>query len=215
MDEAVEDGRVYVRLGTVSPPLPWKKCSQSSEAGLLLLVRWDDDGAPLRHPERDLERDEDLLVPVEDRAALESILDTRDIQLPCLDGVPSSSCAAGTLTRGRWSCPKMGILMPLSESGGLNPRGMIDLVAAWGRLDLVSRRMLTLGISGSLGVSDTLGVSGVLDRVEFAGCSCATSSSLSSLPLVPIHTPTPTAFKPLRLPVEILQNLLRCPLKQA
>lgn len=98
--EAVEDGRVYVRLGTVrppppGPPLPWKKASHSSEAGLRVV-----------HPERDLERDEDLLV-VEDRAARDSILDTLDTQLPCREGVPppsglSSSSAPGTFIRVRW-----------------------------------------------------------------------------------------------------------------
>lgn len=97
--EAVEDGRVYVRLGTVRPPgpLPWKKCSHSSDAGLRVAVV---------HPERDLDRDEDLLV-VEDRAALDSILDTLDTQLPCLEGVPppsglSSGSAPDSLTRARW-----------------------------------------------------------------------------------------------------------------
>lgn len=100
-DEAVEEGRVYVRLGTVrppppGPPLPWKKASHSSDAGLRVVV----------HPERDLERDEDLLV-VEDRAARDSIRDTLDTQLPCLEGVPppsglSSSSAAGTFVRVRW-----------------------------------------------------------------------------------------------------------------
>lgn len=185
-------------MGTVR--LPRKKWSHSSEAGLR-----DDDGAP-PHAERDLERDEDLLV-VEDRAALESILDTLDTQLPCLEGGLSSSSAPGTFTCVRWSCLKMGILIPPSVSGGLHPRGMIDLLAR-GRLDLISGGRLSLGG----------GVPGVLDRVVFAVrcCSCATSSSLSSLPLVPIHTPTPTAFKPLRrLPVEALQTLPRCPLKQA
>lgn len=98
--EAVEDGRVYVRLGTVrpsGPPLPWKKCSHSSDAGLRVAAV---------HPERDLDRDEDLLV-VEDRAALDSILDTLDTQLPCLEGVPppsglSSGSAPDSLTRARW-----------------------------------------------------------------------------------------------------------------
>lgn len=99
-EDAVEDGRVYVRLGTVrppppGPPLPWKNASHSSEAGLRVV-----------HPERDLERDEDLLV-VEDRAARDSILDTLDTQLPCLEGVPppsglSSSSAPGTFIRVRW-----------------------------------------------------------------------------------------------------------------
>lgn len=189
---------MYVRLGTVrppGPPLPWKKCSHSSDAGLRVV-----------HPERDLERDEDLLV-VEDRAALDSILDTLDTQLPCLEGVPpsglSSSSAPGTFTRVRWYCPspKMGILMPPSVSGGLDPRDMIDL-GIWGALDLVSRTMLSAGVSG------------VLTREWFTGCSYATSSSLSSLPLVPIHTPTPTGIRPLRLLVETVQNLLRRPLRQ-
>lgn len=91
---------MYVRLGTVRPPgpppaLPWKKCSHSSDAGLRV------DLHPAR--ERDLERDEDRLV-VEDRAARDSILETLDTQLPCLEGVPSwlsSSSAAGTFTRVR------------------------------------------------------------------------------------------------------------------
>lgn len=178
------------------PPLPWKKCSHSSDAGLRVV-----------RPERDLDRDEDRLV-VEDRAALDSILETLDTQLPCLEGVPSwlsSSSAAGTLTRGRWNCacPKMGILMPPSVSCGLGPREMTDL-GIWGALDLLASR-------GKPGV----GTSGVLSRVGFTGWSCATSSSLSSLPLVPIHTPTPTCIKPLCLPFETFQNLLRCPLKQA
>lgn len=196
----MEDGRVYVRLGTVrppGPPLPWKKCSHSSDAGLRVAAV---------HPERDLERDEDLLV-VEDRAALDSILDTLDTQLPCLDGVPppsglSSSSAPGTFTRVvRWYCPspKMGILMPPSVSGGLDPRDMTDL-GIWGALDLLVSR-------GTLSAGD----SGVLTRECLTGCSYATSSSLSSLPLVPIHTPTPTGIKPLRLLVETVQNLLRRP----
>lgn len=190
---------MYVRWGTVrppGPPLPWKKCSHSSDAGLRAV-----------HPERDLERDEDLLV-VEDRAALDSILDTLDTQLPCLEGVPppsglSSSSAPGTFTRVRWYCPspKMGILMPPSTSGGLDPRDMIDL-GIWGALDLDPRDTLSAGVSG------------VLARVWLTGCSYADSSSLSSLPLVPIHTPTPTGIRPLRLPVEMVQNLLRRPLRQ-
>lgn len=198
--EAVEEGRVYVRLGTVrpppGPPLPWKKASHSSDAGLRVV-----------HPERDLERDEDLLV-VEDRAARDSILDTLDTQLPCLEGVPpsglSSSSAAGTFIRVRWYCGrlKMGILIPLSDSCGLDPRDMTDL-GIWGALDLASRDTLDVGVTG------------VLNRVVFTRCSYATSSSLSSLPLVPIHTPTPTGIKPLRLPVENVRNLLRPPLRQA
>lgn len=189
---------MYVRLGTVrppGPPLPWKKCSHSSDAGLRVV-----------HPERDLERDEDLLV-VEDRAALDSILDTLDTQLPCLEGVPppsglSSSSAPGTFIRVRWYCPspKMGILMPPSTPDGLDPRDMIDR-GIWGALDPVSRATLSAGVSG------------VLTRVWFMGCSYADSSSLSSLPLVPIHTPMPTGIKPLRLPLETVQNLLRRPLR--
>lgn len=137
---------------------------------------------------------------VEDRAALESILDTLDTQLPCLEGVLSSSSAPGTFTwRLSSPCLKIGILIPPSFSGGLQPRGIIDLPS--GGLDLISGGRLSLGG----------GVSGLLDRVVFAVrccCSYAPSSSLSSLPLVPIHTPTPTAFRPLRLLfIETLQTL--------
>jgi hypothetical protein len=204
-DEAVEDGLVYVRLGTVR--LPWKKRSHSSEAGLR-----EDEGAPPR-AERDLERDEDLLV-VEDRAARDSIRDTLDTQLPCLDGVLSSSSARGTLTCGPLSCAclKMGILMPPSVSGGLHPRGRMDLAPRDG-LDLISGGRLSLGG----------GDSGVPGRVVLLAESCrrswATSSSLSSLPRVPIHTPTPTSLGGLRpwrlLSAETLQPVPRCPLKQA
>lgn len=99
----------------------------------------------------------------------------------------------------------MGILIPPSVSGGLNPRGMMDL-GIWGALDLLSR--CRLGV---------VGVSSVLSRGDgSAGRSYATSSSLlSSLPRVPIHTPTPTGIRPLRLPVENVQSLLRRPLRQA
>lgn len=104
----------------------------------------------------------------------------------------------------------MGILIPPSVSDGLDPLdritldiwGMIDL-GIWGALDAASRGMLSVVVSG------------VLDRVAFTGRWYPTSSSLSSLPLVPIHTPTPTGIKPLRLPAETFQNLLRRPLKQA
>lgn len=149
---------------------------------------------------------------VEDRAALDSILETLETQLPCLDGVPSwlsYSSAPGSFTRRRWNCacPNIGILMPPSVSDGLDPREMTDL-GIWGAPDPLSRGTLDVGVSGA----------GVLNRVVFTRCSYATSSSLSSLPLVPIHTPTPTGIKPLRLPVETFQNLLRRPwrpLKQA
>lgn len=197
-DDAADDGRVCVTLGTVRPPpaaaaapLPWKKRSHSpADAGLRVhLVEG-----------RDLERDEDLLV-VEDRAARDSILDTLDTQLPCLEGVfsrPSSSSAVVTFKRGRWSCrcPKMGILTPPSVSGGLVARGVLALA-------LMAGGRLSLGACGRL----SLGACDVLNRVEFTACSYATSSSLSSLALVPIHTPTPTGNKPLRIPVETVQDL--------
>lgn len=93
--------------------------------------------------------------------------------------------------------------MPLSVSCGLDPRDMTDLGIWGGALDLASRDTLDVGVTG------------VLNRVVFTRCSYATSSSLSSLPLVPIHTPTPTGIKPLRLPVENVRNLLRPPLRQA